>query len=325
VLAAPVGTSLGAHALVPSRHPLCVGVPGSYSAPPANRVVHRADLVLFVGCDTGDQVTNTWRTPALNTPVVQIDIDPEELGRSYANTLGLMGDPKATLAKLIEAVGTPQRDRSYAEWAAGIVGEWRAEMAPHRASEASPIRVERLCAEITAALPEDGILVADTGYSGIWTGTCIDFNGAGQSYQRAAGSLGWSYPASLGAKLAAPKRKVVCFSGDGAFYYHMAEMETARRCGIATVTVVNNNSGFGQCFPEILDMQGKTPGHPEQIMRFGPTDFAAIARSFGVQGIRVEQPGQIGPALRRALEMDEPVVVDVVTDITSPAPKPWEA
>ncbi len=322
-LAAPVATSLGARALVPSRHMLCVGVPGSYSAPPANRIVDRADLVLFVGCDTGDQVTNTWRTPALDTPVVQIDLDPEELGRSYKNTLGLMGDPRATLAKLIAAVGKPQRDRGYADWAARLVAAWRAEMAPLLASEATPIRTERLCAEITAALPEDAILLADTGYSGIWTGTCVDLNGAGQTYQRAAGSLGWSYPASLGAKLAAPKRKVVCFSGDGAFYYHMGELETARRCGIATVTVINNNSGFGQCVPEVIQLQGNKPGKPEQIMRFGPTDFAAVARSFGVHGIRVEQPGEIGPALRRALAMDEPVVVDVVTDIDSPAPEPW--
>ena len=322
-LAAPIATSLGAHGLVPTRHFLSAGVSGFYSAPPTNRIVHRADLVLFVGCDTGDQTTNTWRTPALGTPIVQIDIDPEELGRSYPATLGLMGDPKATLVKLIEAVGTPRRDRAYAEWAAELRAGWRAEMAPYATSDAAPIRVERLCAEITAALPEDGILLADTGFSGIWTGTCVDLNGAGQSYLRAAGSLGWSYPASLGAKLAAPHRKVVCFSGDGAFYYHLAELETARRRGIATVTVVNNNSGFGQCLPEILDIQGNQPGHPEQIMRFGPTDFAAVARSFGVQGIRVEQPGEIGPALRRALAMDEPVVVDVVTDIVPRAPEPW--
>ena len=323
-LAAPIATSLGAHGLVPSRHFLSAGVSGFYSSPPTNRIVHRADLVLFVGCDTGDQTTNTWRTPAPGTPVVQIDIDPEELGRSYRATLGLMGDPKATLGKLIEEVGTPRRDRAYAEWAAGLRAGWRAEMAPYATSDATPIRVERLCAEITAALPEDGILLADTGFSGIWTGTCVELNGAGQSYLRAAGSLGWSYPASLGAKLAALHRKVVCFSGDGAFYYHLAELETARRRGIATVTVINNNSGFGQCLPEVLSVQGNSPGHPEQIMRFGPTDFAAVARSFGVHGIRVEQPGEIAPALSRALAMDEPVVVDVVTDIVPLAPEPWK-
>ena len=148
-------------------------------------------------------------------------------------------------------------------------------------------------------------------------------NGTGQTYLRAAGSLGWSYPAALGAKLAAPERKVVCFSGDGAFYYHMAEMETARRRGIATVTVINNNSGFGQGWPGLLRMQGNTPGHPEEMLRFGPTDFAAIARSFGIEGIRVTDPAEIAPALARALAMDAPVIVDVVTDILPRAPEPW--
>ena len=198
-LAAPVATSLGARGLVPTRHACRWACPDSTPRRPPTASCTAADLVLFVGCDTGDQVTNTWRIPAPGTPIVQIDIDPEELGRSYPATLGLMGDPKATLAKLIEAVGTPRRDRGYAEWAAGADGRvargrWRR----YAASEPTPIRVERLCAEITAALPEDGILVADTGFSGIWTGTCVDLNGAGQTYLRAAGSLGWSYPGLAG-------------------------------------------------------------------------------------------------------------------------------
>ena len=99
-LAAPIGTSLGGRGVIPTRHRLSIGCPGNYAAPPANQIVHEADLVLFVGCHTGDQVTHTWRIPPLDTEVVQIDIDPLELGRSYPNTLGLMGDPKATLAKL---------------------------------------------------------------------------------------------------------------------------------------------------------------------------------------------------------------------------------
>src|SRR5205823_12988265 len=108
------------------------------------------------------------------------------------------------------------------------------------------IAVQRLAAEVTRALPLDGILVADTGYSGIWTGTMIELNGAGQSYLRAAGSLGWAFPASLGAKCAAGDHKVICFTGDGGFYYHLAELESARRCGIAVTVIVNNNSGFCQ-------------------------------------------------------------------------------
>src|SRR5262249_56149644 len=107
----------------------------------------------------------------------------------------------------------------------------RDSMMPLVEKSSAPIAVERLCAEVTRALPSDGILVADTGYSGIWTGTMIELNGAGQTYLRAAGSLGWAFPASLGAKCGAGDRKGVCFTGDGGVYYHPAELESARRAG----------------------------------------------------------------------------------------------
>jgi acetolactate synthase-1/2/3 large subunit len=322
-LAAPIGTSLGARGTIPTRDRLSIGCVGNYGAPPANQIVHEADMVLFVGCHTGDQVTHTWRIPAMDTPCVQIDIDPLELGRTYPNTLGLMGDPKATLAKLLTALDKPARDTAFADRAAGIVAAWREARTPLLAENAVPIYPDRLCAEITRALPEDGILVADTGYSGIWTSTLIELNGTTQSYLRAAGSLGWSFPAALGAKCAAGKRKVICWSGDGAIYYHLTELETARRRGIAVVLVINNNSGFGQGWPNIQRQQGNKPGDVRELVRFGPTNFADVARVFGLRGIRVEQPSQIAPALQEALASDETVVVDVATDIDCRAPEPW--
>jgi acetolactate synthase I/II/III large subunit len=302
---------------------LSAGVAGSYSAPPANRIVHSADLVVFIGCDTSDQVTLNWTIPAYETPIVQIEADPLEIGRSYPNTTGIVGDPKATVARLVEIIGRPARDSGFADEAARIVGDWRASMVALGESNTAPIAVERLCAEVTRALPRDGILVADTGYSGIWTGTMIELNGAGQSYLRAAGSLGWAFPASLGAKCAAGDRKVICFTGDGGFYYHLAELESARRCGIAVTVIVNNNSGFGQNLTGVHRIAGNRPGRGEELIRFGPTDFTAVARSFGVRGIRVEQPSEIAPALREALAADETVVLDVVTDLEPRAPAPW--
>src|SRR5438552_419753 len=322
-LAAPVATTLGARGLIPTTHRLSAGVAGSYSAPPANRIVDGAELVLFVGCDTGDQVTLNWTIPPRDTKIVQIDADPLEIGRSYPNTTGLVGDPKATLARLNQAIGRPARDSGFAEEAARLVADWRATMAPLCAYDGAPIRVERLCTEITRALPADGILVADTGYSGIWTGTMIDLNGAGQTYLRAAGSLGWSFPAALGAKCAAPGRKVLCFTGDGGFYYHLAELESARRCGITVTVVVNNNSGFGQNLTGVRRVAGNRPGRGEELIRFGPTDFTAVAKSFGVRGVRVERADAIAPALSEALQAGEPVVVDVVTDLEPRAPEPW--
>src|SRR5205807_839778 len=131
----------------------------------------------------------------------------EALAAPVATTLGARGI-------------IPTRHRPSAR----IVADWRASMTPLIEKSTAPISVERLCAEVTRALPADGILVADTGYSGIWTGTMIELNGAGQTYQRAAGSLGWAFPASLGATCAAGQRKVVCFTGDGGVYYHLAEL-----------------------------------------------------------------------------------------------------
>jgi acetolactate synthase-1/2/3 large subunit len=322
-LAAPIATTLGARGIVPTRDRLSIGVAGSYSAPPANRIVHSADMVLFIGCDTGDQVTLNWTIPAIATKIVQIDADPHEIGRSYPDTTGVVGDPKATVARLNQIVGRPVRDTGFADEAARIVADWRASMAPLVERDTAPIAVERLCAEITRALPADGVLVADTGYSGIWTGTMIDLNGAGQTYLRAAGSLGWAFPASLGAQCAAGDRKVVCFTGDGGFYYHLAELESARRYKIPSVTVINNNSGFGQNLTGVRRISGNRPGRGEELIRFGPTDFTAVARAFGVRGIRVERPGEIAPALAEALAADEPIVVDVVTDLEPRAPEPW--
>jgi len=322
-LGAPVATTLGARGIIPTRHRLSAGVAGSYSAPPANRIVHSAELVVFIGCDTGDQVTLNWTVPAYDTQIVQIEAVPLEVGRSYPNTTGIVGDPKATVARLVEILGRPTRDTGFADEAARIVADWRDSMAPLIENNTAPIAVERLCAEVTRALPADGSLVADTGYSGIWTGTMIELNGAGQTYLRAAGSLGWSFPASLGAKCAAGDRKVVCFTGDGGFYYHLAELESARRAGIAVTLIVNNNSGFGQNLTGVHRIAGNRPGRGEELIRFGPTDFTAVARSFGVRGIRVEQPSEIAPALREALAADETVVVDVVTDLEPRAPVPW--
>ena len=322
-LSAPIATSLGARGIVPTMHRLSVGCAGNYAAPPTNQIVHEADLVFFIGCETGDQVTHTWRIPAIDTPCVQIDLDPAEIGRSYPNTIGAMGDPKATLTKLLTALGKPTRDAAFADRAAGIMAAWRTARAPLLASNAMPIFPDRLCAEITRALPHDGILVADTGYSSIWTSSLVELNGAGQTYLRAAGSLGWSFPAALGAKCAAPHRKVVCWSGDGAIYYHLTELETAKRRGIAITLIINNNSGFGQGWPNIQRQQGNKPGDVRELVRFGPTNFADVARIFGLRGIRVEDPSQLAPALKEAMASDETVIVDVATDIDCRAPEPW--
>ena len=190
---------------------------GSYSRWCANRVVAEADLVIYIGSHTGSQVTNEWKVPAPGTQVIQIDIEPAELGRSYPNEVSLQGDAKATVQKLIESL-EPTHDRT--EWtsrAAELVSQWRDEVLPRATSNAVPIIPERLCNELTQALPPNSVLVADTGHAGIWTGSMVDLNHAGQDYIRCAGSLGGGVSGAIGGKCALPDRPVVCFSGDGGF------------------------------------------------------------------------------------------------------------
>ncbi len=321
----PVATSLNAKGTIPDTHPLAVGVVGSYSRWCANRVVSEADLVFYIGSQTGSQVTNEWRVPSPGTPVIQIDIDPSELGRTYPAEVAMHGDAKATLRRMIEAL-EPIGGR--AEWvgrAQQLVQEWRDDVAPRTNSDAVPIIPERLCNEITKFLPADAMLVADTGHSGIWTGSMIDFNHSTQSFIRCAGSLGWGLSAAMGAKCALPDRPVLCFSGDGGFWYHIAELETAVRNNINVVTVINNNSALSQDQRgDERAYAGMDGGHPEELWQFSDTNFARVAESIGCFGIRVERPGDIQSALEQAFASGRPAVVDVVTDpLDSLAPVPW--
>lgn len=318
LLSVPVATSLNAKGTMPEDHPLSLGVVGTYARLSANKAVSEADLVFYVGSHTGGQVTNNWRTPPVGSvTVIQADIEAAELGRNYPNAVSLLGDAKVTLRRIVE-VSEPVSDRR--EWLArtqALSAEWRRQKEPLLKSDAVPIRPERLCAEVQAFLPPDGVLVSDTGHAGMWTGAMIELR-PGQDYLRAAGSLGWGFPAALGAKCALPDRTVVCFTGDGGIYYHLAELETAARFGINAVIVVNNNQSLNQ---ETMIYERAYNGRQTQealkMWQFEPVNFAKVAEAMGCAGFRVESPGEIQAALRAAAACGRPAVVDVVTDITA--------
>jgi acetolactate synthase-1/2/3 large subunit len=322
-LAIPVATSLNGKDAIPGTHPLSVGVVGSYSRESANRVVNEADLVCFIGSETGGMTTHFWAVPKIGTPVIQIDIDAEALGRNYPLQAAVLGDAKATLARMRAEADTAiaRRRSAWLDTVRNICGEWRSKYAPVLESDAVPIRPERICRELSAHVPDDAIVVVDTGHAGMWMGGMYDLRNATQSYMRSAGHLGWAFPAGLGAKCGAPERPVLVFTGDAGFWYHIGEIETAVRWKINTVTVVNNNSGGNQSkrgFDRAYGGQQTEQGR--ELWTFRPTNFARIAEDMGAIGIRVEQPKDIAPALHRALAADRPVIIDVVTDIEVLAP-----
>ncbi|MFL6974564.1 MAG: thiamine pyrophosphate-binding protein [Xanthobacteraceae bacterium] len=322
-LAIPVATSLNGKDSIPGTHPLSVGVVGTYSRESANRAVNEADLVCFVGTETGGMTTHFWAVPKIGTPAIQIDINAEALGRNYPLQAAVLGDAKATLARMRQEADakTAGKRKAWTERARAICQEWREKYGPLLTSDAVPIRPERICGELSKHVPDDAIVVADTGHAGMWMGGMYDLRTPQQSYLRSAGHLGWAFPAGLGAKCGAPERPVVVFTGDAGFWYHIGEVETAVRWRINSVTVVNNNSSGNQSkrgFDRVYG--GKQTEQALELWTYTKVNFARIAEDMGAIGIRVEKPAELKPALQRAYGADRPVIIDVVTDIDALAP-----
>jgi acetolactate synthase-1/2/3 large subunit len=318
----PVATSLNGKDCIPGTHPLSVGVVGTYSRESANRAVNCADLVCFIGTETGGMTTHFWAVPKIGTTAIQIDIEPAALGRNYPLQASVLGDAKAVLSKMLAAADKASASKR-APWVKEIAGlreEWYAKYKADLASDAVPIHPARICQELNRHVPDNGIVVVDTGHAGMWMGGMYDVRVSTQSYLRSAGHLGWAFPAALGAKAACPDRPVICFTGDAGFWYHIAEIETAVRWNLNAVIVVNNNGGGNQSKRGFDRAYGEPTQKSRELWTYNPMNFAKLAEDMGALGIRVEKASDIAPALARALAANRPVVIDVASDIELLAP-----
>ena len=319
----PVATSLNGKDSIPGVHPLSVGVVGSYSRESANRAVNRADLVCFIGSETGGMTTHFWAVPKIGTPAIQIDIEPESLGRNYPLQASVLGDAKAVLAAMLAIADKSSAGRR-AAWIkeiGALKSEWYAKYKKDLESDAVPIHPARICHELSQHVPDDAIVIVDTGHAGMWMGGMYDLRKDTQSYIRSAGHLGWAFCAGIGAKAACPERPVVVFTGDAGFWYHIGELETQVRWNIPSVTLVNNNGGGNQSkrgFDRVYGGEGNN--RSRELWTYKPMNFARIAEDIGALGIRVEKPSEIGPALAKAIASKRPAVIDVATDIEALAP-----
>jgi acetolactate synthase I/II/III large subunit len=224
---------------------------------------------------------------------------------------------------LLEALGDvdPARNAAWAERATELGRRWRERLGPQLESEQVPMRPERLSNELTSLLPDNALLVADTGHAGMWTGGYVDLR-RGQEFIRAAGSLGWGLPAAIGAQMGRPDAQVVLFTGDGGLWYHLSELETAARWKVPLVVVVNDNRSLNQEIgPYTTAYGGALRGRHHELWHFEDLDIARVAESLGVTGIRVNKPGDLESAMQQAVEAEGPVLVDVVTDMSVLAPK----
>lgn len=311
-LGAGVATSLTGKGLVPERHPLALGVLGSMGAPAAAAALDEADVTLFVATKSGSGLTFGWTRPRPEQVVIQIDVDPAELGRALPTRVALLADARVGLERLLEATGEQPARGAWRERVRGLAADWRAARDAERASAAEPVAPQRVIGALEEALGDDGLLVCDASLASGWGGVYLEQARPGRRMlaPRGFAGLGFAVPAAIGAAVAAPGRPIVALTGDGALGYCVGELATIRELGLPVTVVVLNNSSLGW----IRWYRRITFGRGWEDNDFGDVAFADVARAFGFGASRVTSPDELLAALRGALDSGAPALVDVITD-----------
>lgn len=320
----PVVTTMAGKGSIADSHPLSVGAAGRYSRKVANETLGAADFCVAIGTRLGSMGTDVFKYPRQGARIVHIDLDPSSLGRNYREDVSIVADAKSAIVMLSDAVRASKSNGSrWAAWTKKVqadVSAWRKDVEsfsrePILQGRINPYHIMRL---LDQHLTGDDLLVADTGYMAAWAVTVLQQKQAGRNMLRAAGSLGWAFPATFGAKLAVGgKRRVFGLTGDGGLGYHLADFETALRLKIPAVQIVMNNCTLA--FEYHVQKYVHNELCPE-ASEFLDVPFGDVARAFGGHGERVTTAEQFIPALRRAEESGKPAIVDVVVSPELPPP-----
>ena len=334
-LGAPVTHSFMGKGAIPADHDLYAWPCGDMGSIPGNAITQNADVILAVGCRFSDRITSSYR-PGVTfdippTKLIQVDLDPFEIGRSYPVEVGIVGDARSVLEDI--AAGLHQHGESgdyrqteyYAELQ-DLKAQWDEHLSPMRTTDHRPMTNSRALVELRDALPRDAILVTDS--SNPANQAFNEFPVYGPRTNIVAGGMsgiGFGVPAAIGAQLGAPGTAVVALVGDGSFLQTGTELAVAAMLNLPLVVVVLNNGGW----EAIKDLQINLFGKDRTLI----TDFrkhdgekyfaklADLARSLGCRAERVEDPAELGEAVRRAVTGDGPVVIEAI----SASELPWSA
>jgi acetolactate synthase-1/2/3 large subunit len=301
--------------VLPEDHPLALGTCGSFGWPIANEYIQEADCWLAIGWTFSQIGMQDWSVKPPAT-IIHVDIDPDEIGRIYPATVGVIGDARLAMREMIAYLQTKAARRDFRS-APGFAelkerkDSWLAELEKKTSSDASPVDPFRVMREINAALPADGIVVGGAGNNGEFAVHALKSQLPltfllSQKYS----AVGCSYPIALGAKLAAPDRPVICIEGDGGAHYNITELATAVMENIAVVLIVMNDGNLNAN----RQIAGALFKGKQVWTRLNNPDWVALAKSFGADGERVERASDVGSALQRGLRSGKPYVIDMVID-----------
>jgi acetolactate synthase I/II/III large subunit len=307
----PVATSGKAKGVFPEDHPLSLGCLGIRGAKAANTYLRSdIDVLLVLGTDLGEMTSHAW-DPKLNPAkaLIQIDLDPNEIGKNYPVALGIVADAAATLKKIHAALADlpprPKKDLAAFKESTQYFNE------KESFSSAIPMKPQRLMRELRNSLPRNTMLFGDMGNTYSWILRYFQAYPEGMSFLPSGlACMGSSVAACIGGKLAKPGSPVVCICGDGDFLMTGMEVSTAANYNIPVIWVILKNNRLGL----IHDVQALSYQGRYCASEFSDIDFTSMARSFGAQGFRLERPEEVAPAVEAALTAKGPTVLEAIID-----------
>jgi acetolactate synthase-1/2/3 large subunit len=298
----PVTTTLMGLGAVPCDHPLNLGMLGMHGTRYANYAVTECDLLVGIGVRFDDRVTGKLDTFAPHARIVHIDIDPAEIGKNKKVDIPIVGDVKSVLQDML---GKIQKKKAYDKWLSRVKG-WK-EKYPLSYKKDGTLRPQFIVEQLSGLLKGNGIIVSEVGQNQMWTAQYYCFRKPRTWITSGGlGTMGYGFPAAMGAHFACPDEVVFDIAGDGSFQMNIQELSTVATNKIPVKVAILNNRFLGMVRQWQELFHDRRYSHTE----LPPVDFVKVANAYGVDGIRVESCEEVLPALKAAIETDGPFVID---------------
>ncbi|TXT60715.1 MAG: hypothetical protein BAJALOKI2v1_80007 [Promethearchaeota archaeon] len=314
LLGMPVATSYMGKSIIPETHDLALGVMGSRGQPLANKTIGNADTILAVGTALAPENTNNCSKTFIDTSkqqIIQIDIEPKNVGWTYPVSLGITSDAKLALKNILSTIRSinPNVDaQSRMQKLKEFKGDPENKFFTNKYynSDKEPIEPERVVKEINEVIREDDTIVLDAGNNRIWFCSLFRSKSPGQVIAPGgAAGMAWGPNAAIAAQMLKKDKKVISVTGDGGLLMSLYTLETVRAYELPILYVVLNNSSLGNVRDFFSRKERSLAEYPE-------TNFANVAESMGISGIRVESIENLRSALEKGLNADQPTLIDIV-------------
>ncbi|MBC8570515.1 biosynthetic-type acetolactate synthase large subunit [Zongyangia hominis] len=308
----PVVSTMMGIGVLPSGHPLYLGMLGTYGTSAANLAIGEADLLIIIGARVGDRAVATPGMLSQRTQVIHIDIDPAEIGKNMGTAIPLVGDAKQILTQLYDM--TPGTD--FSQWLLQA-RQWREEVSFDLGERKGYINPRAFIRSLSAALPDDAVIVSDVGQNQIWTANHCNVRPGGRFFTTGGmGTMGYAIPAAVGAKFADPGRMVVAVCGDGAFQMQMMELATVCQENLNLKIILMKNGQLGM----IRELQKKQyKGNYMAVGLDGGPDYGKIAGAYGIRAAGIREQSQAGEAIEEMLSHDGPYLLQCLVRPDEPS------